>query len=166
MPTALELLPSNLPAPTGRCQIKRGGSNANAVVRYNNTVAAGTKHSDGVGGFLEISVTPRYACYWLVTGNLITHGVNGSWQRMDWGIRITPNDVNGTSLAAKIATQCYDLTTVEWQTTTGSYMFRLAANTTYTAYLSFEYSSGFNQEIHCNQAWTRIMGRIIGESVL
>src|SRR3954453_12915360 len=98
-------IPSNLPAPTPRCQIKRGVTDS--AVNYNNTVASNTKIGDGAGGFMQISVTPTYACYWLVCANFMTHSLDGDWRRCDFSIYITPADAEGITQGCQIATQVY-----------------------------------------------------------
>jgi hypothetical protein len=160
-PVNLGALPSNLPVPNQRVQIKRGVSDSAQTV--SNLVAAGTKLSDGAGGFMEISYTPRYNCYWLVRCNSIWHGVSGGWQRCDHGIYITPADLDGVTQGHQRPMALYDNTTVEWRTAAVSHMFRLAAGIAYTAYMAFAYSSGYYQQYWTGPQFTRIFGVVLGE---
>jgi hypothetical protein len=161
-PTNLGDLPSNLPVPNQRVQIKRGAAVGTVVV--NNTLPQGTKMTDGAGGNMEINYTPRYECRWLVRANAAWHGVNGGWQRCDYGIGISPADLDGISVPAHATPMyLYDNTTVEWRTWGATFMFRLAAGITYTAYMCFWYSSGYNQRYLCNPGYHRIIGVVLGE---
>ena len=163
MPTNLAVLPSDKPITNGRCQIKRGASDV--AINYNNTVPSG-KLQDGAGGWMEIFYTPTYACYWVVRGNLMTHGLDGDWRRCDFGVCITPADAEGTTLGYQACMQTYPYTTVEWRTWAASYMFKLNPGVAYTAYLAWWYSSGYTQQIHFGPRWLRITGRIVSEGVL
>jgi hypothetical protein len=160
-PTNLGVLPSDLPIPNQRVQIKRGV--ADGAQQVSNLIAAGTKLTDGAGGFMEISYTPRYNCYWLVRSNTAWHGVSGGWQRCDHGIYISPADLDGVTLGHQQPMDCYDNTTVEWRTGANSCIFRLGAGITYTAYLGFSYSSGYYQAYLSNSQYHRILGVVLGE---
>lgn len=160
-PTNLGALPSELPVPNQRVQIKRG--TVWQEERYSNLVAAGTKMTDGSGGNMEISYTPRYPCYWLVRANTMWHGVSGGWQRCDHGIYISPADLDGVTLGHQRPMDLYDNTVVEWRTAAASAMFRLAAGITYTAYLAFVYSSGYYQAYCPLKEYARIFGVVLGE---
>ena len=160
-PVNLGSLPSELPVPNQRVQIKRGVAAVNLTV--SNLVAAGTKMTDGAGGPMEISYQPRYDCYWLVRCNSIWHGLSGGWQRCDHGIYISPADLDGVTLGHQRPMDLFDNVTVEWRTAAASHMFRLAAGITYTAYMAFVYSSGYYQEYHTGPGYTRIFGVVIGE---
>lgn len=160
-PVILGSLPSNLPLPNQRVQIKRGVASTSPEV--SNLITYGSKLSDGGGGYLEISYTPRYPCYWLIRGNVMWHGKDGGWQRADMGVRISPADVDGIALGHQRCTLMYNNTVVEWKTVSVSAMFHLAAGIAYTAYLSFEYSSGYWQRYHTGGPYTRIFGVVLGE---
>jgi|tagenome__1003787_1003787.scaffolds.fasta_scaffold20741469_3 hypothetical protein len=164
MPTNLGALPSDKPIPNARCQFKRGA--ADTTVDVSNVVAAGTRLSDGAGGFMQISYTPTYPCYWVIRGNVMTHGVDAIWSRIDFGIRIAPNDADGVVTGVSCPTQVYANSTVEWHSWAASYMFRLNAGVAYTATLTFEYSWGYTQRYHTGPNWIRITGRAVGEGVL
>ena len=160
-PVNLGALPSELPVPNQRVQIKRGaGDGAHTVW---NGIAANTKMTDGAGGVMDISYTPRYDCYWLVRTNTAWHGLSGGWQRCDHGIYISPADLDGVNLGHQHPMDCYDNTVVEWRTASGSHMFRLAAGITYTASLVFVYSSGYYQQYLSNSQYHRILGVVLGE---
>jgi hypothetical protein len=163
-PINLAALPSNQPAPTPLVQIKRGV--ADTAVNVNNTVAYGTKLSDGSGGFMQISVTPTYNCWWVVRANVMSHGIDYGWERWDWGIMISPADAEGVTLGAQRCMQTYPNSTVEWRTASASYCFRLNAGVAYTAYLTHQNSSGYTQAYHTGPRWVRIMGRLVSEGVL
>ena len=160
-PTNLGALPSELPLPNQRVQIKRG--QADGAQQVSNLITPGTKMTDGAGGFMEISYTPRYNCYWLVRSNTAWHGISGGWQRCDHAIYISPADLDGITMGSQHAMDLYDNTTVEWRTASCSTMFRLAAGIAYTAYLAFQYSSGYYQAYLSNKQYHRIFGVVLGE---
>lgn len=164
MPTNLGILPATKPIPGARAQIKRGG--ADTVVSVTNAVAQGTILSDGAGGDMRIVYTPTYPCYWVVRGNVMTHGIDVIWSRVDYSIRITPADADGVVVGYQCPMQVYANTTVEWRSWAGSYMFKLNPGVAYTAYLAFEYSYGYTQQYHTGPSWLRITGRVVGEGVL
>lgn len=160
-PTNLSALPSNLPAPNQRVQIKRGVASTDITV--NNAVPAGTKLQDGAGGLMQITYTPTYNCYWVVRSNMLWAGVDGGWQRCDHSIMISPADMDGTTNGLQRCMELYDQGTVNWRTHAVSACFRLAGGVAYTAYMAFAYSAGYNQKYHTNTPWTRIFGVVYGE---
>lgn len=165
MPVNLGDLPLNMPLLNGKVQMKRGG----ADVVYN--VAAGNngqKILDNAGGNMEIFYTPRYPCWWIVHGNIMAHGYPDGvgWRRWDLSIRITPADVNGVVVGHQCPHQLYDNGTVEWRTIGSSCAFRLAAGIAYNAYLCTEYTSAGTVQLHTGPQWCRILGRIVGETVV
>jgi len=165
MPTNLGDLPTNKPLPNARCQMKRGGADATVQIG-GGLVANGAILTDGAGGDMRIVYTPTYPCYWVVRGNVMTHGVDVVWSRCDFGIRITPADADGTALGVQCPMQVYGNSVVEWRSWSGSYMFKLSAGVAYTAYLTFEYSYGWYQRYHTGPNWLRITGRVVGEGVV
>lgn len=161
-PTKLGDLPSNLPFPNQRVQIKRGVGVTDQSV--SNLVAAGTKLNDGAGGLMEISYQPRYPCYWLVRANIINKARSDQdsvWRRCDFGLYISPADADGITEGHARPTNNFP--TLEWRTASFSYMFKLNAGITYTAYIGFRYSSGYWQVYHTNTPWHRIFGVVLGE---
>jgi hypothetical protein len=163
--TPLAQLPSTRSVPGSRLQVKRGV--ADSVVAVSSAVAAGTKLSDGSGGFMQISYTPLYDCYWVVRGGTIWHGgtdMAGGWQRVDQGLTITPADVNGITAAQQQAMEVYNQATIEFRSYMCSYMFKLAAGVAYTAALIFQFSgSAYTSQYHTGPNWARIIGRVTGE---
>lgn len=169
MPTNLGALKSDELAPTGRVQIKRGV--VDTAQQLSNVVPAGTKYNDGAGGFMQISVTPRYDCRWIVKANMMCHQISnsGTWERLDFMIAISPNDVDGRAVGVQQCTQNFwnnngSAPIVEWRTYAAYTSFRLAANTAYTASIQHAYSSGWLQTIHTGHLWCRILGRVVGEA--
>lgn len=160
-PTNLGNLPSNLPLPNQRVQVKR--ATGYKGIDVNSGTPAGTKLTDYEGNPLQISYTPRYPCLWLVRGNVASHGVSGGWLRCDWGIYITPADVDGITLGHQCPMNCYDNTVVEWRTFAAACMFRLAAGITYNAYLAQVYSQGGSQQYLSYAGYMRIIGVVLGE---
>jgi hypothetical protein len=161
-PTNLGNLPSNLPFPNQRVQVKRGAAVTDQSV--SNLVASGTKLTDGAGGPMEIYYQPRYPCYWLVRANLICKARSdqaAEWRRCDFALYVSPADANGVTLGHSRPTNNYP--TLEWRTCAFSYMFKLNAGITYTAYLAFQYSTGYWQVYHTNAPWHRIFGVVLGE---
>jgi hypothetical protein len=164
-PTPLGLLPSNLPLPNQRVQVKRGAPNG-IDYTVSNQVAAGTILNDGAGGPMSVSYQPRYACYWLVRTNSIWRGRSDSdaaWRRCDHGIRITPADALGVTVGYKRPAPLYPSSVVQWRTHACSFLFKLNPGITYTASMTFEYSSGYWQEYHSAANFHRIIGVVLGE---
>jgi hypothetical protein len=160
-PTNLGALPSNLPLPNQRVQIKRGTVWQEET--YSNLIAGGTKLTDGSGAPMQISYTPSYPCYWLVRANTMWHGKSGGWQRCDHAIVVSPADLDGRTIGMQSCQTMYDNTTVEWRTASPSAMFRLAAGITYTASIQFMYSSGYYQAYCTLKEYARILGVVLGE---
>lgn len=163
MPTNLGALPTTAPFPGARAQIKRGA--ADTTVNVSNQTPQGTILSDGAGGDMRIVFTPTYPCWWVVRGNVMSHGVDAVWSRVDYSIRITPADAEGVVVGFQCPMQVYANSTVEWRSWSSSYMFKLNAVIAYTAYLAFEYSYGWTQRYHTGPNWLRIMGRAVGQGV-
>lgn len=163
MPTNLGQLPSNQPIPNGRCQIKTGQAD---TIWYVGPAQLGQAVPDGAGGNIQIAFTPTRRCYWLVRANLITAGYQGAWQRMDFGICITPADLNGLTTGSTVISDCYDSTTVNWTGYSGAYPFLLEANIAYVAWLQFQYSSGGIQQIYLGRDYARIIGVSKSEGIL
>jgi hypothetical protein len=166
MPTNFADLPSNLAAPIGKMQHKRGVTDGNQT--FTTATVLGTKMVDGSGGLMQITYTPLYPCIWIVRANVMSCGaVDGiGWRRWDWSIFISPADVNGVTEGIRVPCQAYDNGTVAWRTHAASYPFRLAANTAYTAYLAHAFLSGGSILYHSGPQWIRIMGRSVSEGVL
>jgi hypothetical protein len=164
-PTNLAALPSNQPIPNGRVQIKRGAADTIFGLGFTQDPQP---IPDGGGGFMQISYTPRYPCYWVVHCNIMAHGnaAGGGWRTFQFSIHISPNDADGVSETAGGSLPVYDNTTVEWRTASVGAMFRLNAGTAYTAILYFDDVSSSNVGMHTGNMWCRIMGRIVGEGVL
>lgn len=159
-PTNFGDLLSNTPIPNGACQVKRG-----VVDSYNNYTsgnAAGTVFHDGSSGSMQISVTPTRAAYWLVTGEMIWWSPDAIWSRGDYGLRLSPVDLDGRR---GIQIICPVHSSVPWKRYSGSMMYRLAANTAYTASLTWEYSAGYNHQWSSAPVWHKIMGMLIAEGV-
>lgn len=163
-PTNLGVLPSNLPLPNQRVQIKRG--QVDGAPEVSNLVAYGSKLIDGAGGYMEISYTPRYDCRWLIRSNVMWHGKDGGWQRADHGLVLSPADADGITIGHQRCMLMYNNTTVEWRTAACSAMFRLRAGITYNASIQFLYSSGYWQRYHHGPAYTRLIGLVLGEGEL
>ena len=165
MPTPLAILPTNKPLSNGRVQIKRGVADTAVTVSNANS---GQKISDGAGGFIQISYTPVYPCWWIVHSNIMSHGYpdGAGWRRWDHQICITPADALGVTMGYQCPHQNYDNSTVEWRTVAGSCSFSLLAGTAYTAYLTTSYLSAGNLQYHTGPQWVRIVGRIVGEGVV
>lgn len=91
-PINLADLPSNQPAPTGLCQIKRGASNVG--ITYNNTI--GVKPlEDGVGNPMRIAITPARAGLWLIRAETIWSSPDAIWTYHHWAVRCVPLDALG-----------------------------------------------------------------------
>ncbi len=159
-PTNFGDLLSNVPIPNGACQFKRGA--ADSYTNYTSNNAAGTVFPDGSGGLMQISVTPTMPAYWLVTGDMIWWSPDAIWSRGDYGLRISPLDLDGRRGMQFI---CPVHSSVAWKRYSGSMMYRLAANTAYTASMTWEYSAGYNHQFSTSPLWHGITGMLIAEGV-
>lgn len=164
-PTNLGALPSTEPLRNGKVQIKRGGVDASN--NYSNA-NAGQIITDNAGGYMQISCTPVYPCWWIVHSNLMSHGYpDGSgWRRWDHQIVISPADARGITVGHQLPHQNYDNSTVEWRSVGTSVAFQLNAGILYTASLVTSYCSAGTVQVHTGPQWARILGRIVGEGVV
>ena len=161
MPTNFADLPTNKPIPNGKVQFKRGTSDTSPTV--NTSTAAGT----------VLAQTPtistgvvEYPCLWVVRANVMCDagGVAGGWRRWDWGLRISPADVNGEVLGKLCCCQVHE--SVAWRTYHTQHIFRLAAGTSYSCSITHERMSAVSARYHTGPLWYRIMGRMVMMGVL
>lgn len=165
MPVNLADLPTDKPFPNGKVQIKRGAADTTWAVTSGTPAQ---KLPDGAGGFMQISYTPRYSCYWIVRGNMMAVGaVDGvAWRRLDWSIMISPADANGITEGQRGIHQVHDSNPVQWDTVGVSCAFALAPGIAYTASLwHFSVTAGTTY-YHTGPAWFRIVGQIVGEGAI
>ena len=158
-PTNLGDLSNILPIPNGAVQVKRGITDT--YPQWANA-QAGVIMTDGSGGPMQISVTPSMPCYWLVTACTAWAGVVAAWNRADFGIRLSPADIDGRNIQARTATATHS--SVPWRTYSGSMMWRLAAGVTYTAGLYFEYATA-TVMFSTHPQWHTLYGILLAEGV-
>jgi hypothetical protein len=131
-PTNLGDLPSAQPAPTGQGQVKLGVTDT--ATNYTSAIAAGTafRDSSGVSGGspMQITITPQYDCWWKVFASGILNTIDAAWERADWGIDLSPADQDGYSRSQATV---YTHSTVGWNHSRVTALFRLRAGITYTA---------------------------------
>lgn len=156
-PTTLGQLPSNLPAPTGRAQVKRGV--ANTTITWNNTVSE-QPLQDGAGGPMTISVATTRRAWWFVHGQMMWIQVDPVWVSFEVGLVMPIADRNGWS---RLKTQHSFHSALGWQSISLDGLWLLEANVTYTCHLYWIYSSGYNQTYHCHPYYHYIEGELIGE---
>ena len=163
-PTALGVLPSDKPIPNGRVQFKWGAHSG--AEKWVNAGHSGLKLDDGGGGWMQITYTPDYACWWDVRGNIMFRSVDGSgpWQRVDFNIVITPADADGRTQGHQVAAEVAP--GVGWNGYVASGTFKLSPGVAYTAYLASGYSSGGTSAWYVSWDYTRLIGRVVGEGVL
>ena len=112
---------------------------------------------------MQIAVTPSVPAYWLVTGEMLCWSPDAIWSRGDYGIRISPADLDGRTLGSQCI--CPVHSSVHWKRYRICTLFRLAANTAYTASLTWEYSGGYNHQFSYHGQWHQITGMLLGEGV-
>jgi hypothetical protein len=161
-PTNLGDLPTNLPYPNGSAQVKRGA--VDSYTDYTTGIAYGTVFHDGAGGQMRISVTPLYPAFWLTTAEMLWWSPDVAWSRGDFGIRLSPADLDGRGPTAMARTAVAVHHDVPWRRYSGSMMWRLAAGITYTASMTWELSSGFRQEFSTAPLWHQLTGLLVGET--
>lgn len=91
-PTTLGELPTNQPAPTGRCQIKRGA--VNTSIGWVSGVAV-QPLQDGAGSPMRISITPTRPGWWVIRAETIWVLSEAAWYYCHWGVRCVPLDADG-----------------------------------------------------------------------
>jgi hypothetical protein len=161
MPTALGLLPSNQPIPNGRVQSKIAAHTGAEM--WVNAGTSGQKLSDGATGAMEIAVTPTYDCFWVVRSNLIVRGLDPSWQRWDYTLRLDKPDRNGFTYR-DIVTKGHSA--VGWTAFAGRAVWRLAGGTAYTCAIYAGYQSGGTTAWYCSNEYTRLIGRTVAEGAM
>lgn len=160
MPTALGVLPSNKPLPSGVCQIMRGAIDGAITV----SGAGGAGMTDGQGRLMQIAYTPSYACWWQIKANVMWIAASGSpWRRVDYSINISPGDANGVTYF-QIAAEAAD--GMGWRHQAGNAMFKLNPGVAYNVWLAYAYSGGNSQQYHTSPYNFRLLGRVLGEGVL
>jgi hypothetical protein len=157
-PVNLGDLPSAQPIPTGLGQLKRGAS-AN---EYGCT--GPNPFSDGAGGSMQIAITTgSRPGWWIVRAETIFRLLDSAWYYFAWSVRLSPADALGVSqemghgrLHVIPSWQHYAIDTV----------YKLNANTTYTAAMWFEYHQAGTVMIYLGPEYTYIGGEFIAEGSL
>ena len=157
-PVNLAALPSNQPAPTGLCQIKRGG--AETSLTYNNSIEQGRTMHDGTGVPLQISITPDRPGWWVVRAETIWNQVEAVWMYFAWFIGLNVNDADGQGW--DWAHNCQH-SAQGWQESCIDAIYRLNAGVTYTCRMAWGYSQGYNQQQYVGKDYTYIFGEFVGE---
>jgi hypothetical protein len=157
-PINLSDLPSNQPAPTGLCQLKRGVGNVG--ITWNNTVAVQALQ-DGAGGLMRINITPARTGWWLIRAENIWQSPDAIWDYFHWGVRIVPLDLDGAG-----DDRCHHAmhSALGWTESCLDTVYRLAAGVAYYAEMYWpNSSSGYNQSYWAGQDYHYIMGEFVGE---
>ena len=162
-PTNLGDLSSGQPIPNGAVQVKRGV--VDSYTNYTTGVAYGTVFPDGAGGLMQLRVTPTMPCYWLTSGGMLWWSPDAVWSRGDWGIRLSPADLDGRGAAAMARCAFAVNSAVPWRNYSMSMLWRLNAGITYTASMTWEYSVGYNQQFSTSPLWHQFTGLLLAEGV-
>jgi len=161
-PTPLGALPLNQPAPLGQGQVKMGVTDGQT--NYNNTVAAvSIKDAPTGSNPIAISITPQYDCWWRVTANNIWYSPDsGVWCRADWGIDLSPVDLDGYYRC--YATMCLAGPATQWNHGHCTAVYHLKGGTLYTATMMWISSpNGYNQAIWNGGGYTGLSGHTFSE---
>jgi hypothetical protein len=158
MTVNLGQLASNTPVPTGVCQIKRGAGSTDMT--FNNTVAQGTVITDGAGQPMRISVTPTNPGWWVIRAESVWSSPDAVWRYWTWYVGISPTDADGVT--GDWNHGCTHSITGYRESCLNT-IFRLNANTTYSATMTWGYSQGNNQRIWPGTDFLYIMGEFVGE---
>lgn len=158
-PINLADLPSNQPAPTGLCQIKRG---AGSSIGLNNQYGQGTPLTDGTSP-MQISITPQRPGWWVVRAETIWNQVDALWMYFTWYVGLSPADADGFSQAWNHTCQH---SAQSWQESCIDVVFRLNAGVAYTAGMFWGYSQGYNQQYFAGVDYHFIMGEFVGEGAI
>jgi|tagenome__1003787_1003787.scaffolds.fasta_scaffold20741469_2 hypothetical protein len=157
-PVNLGTLGSNVPAATGRCQIKRAPGNNS--VNYSAGVAGNTVLSDGAGGQMSMSITTGQQPGWWVIRAETIWLTDGTWYYFTWNVILSPADADGMSQAWNHL--CLH-PALGWQESCIDTIFRLQANTTYTVSMCWGYSQGGTQALYAGPDFTYLLGEFVGE---
>jgi len=155
-PANLGQLPSDLPAPTGLCQIKRG---VGGVITWNNTVPA-QGMQDGGGSLMALYLTPPRRGWWLVHAVTMWLQIEAVWSSFEIGVDLNVADLNGR-IRHKL--QHSQHAAQGWQTIHVDAPFYLEGGQAYSCVTVWLYSSGCNQQYHCDPAYHWIEGEFIGD---
>ena len=162
MPVNIGNLPSDQPAPTGLCQIKRGvlGSSVNV----NNTVPVQPIYDQPGGSPMRISITPARAGWWLIHAGSIWNQLDGGWQYWHSGVRLVPLDALGQGDDRNHHCQHPALGYCESIINTA---YRLNANTAYYAEMFWPCASnGYTQQYATAPEWLYILGEFVEDGSL
>lgn len=162
-PTNLGDLPSGQPIPNGAVQVKRGV--VDSYTNYTTATPVGTVFPDGAGGLMQISVTPDRPCYWLTTGCMLWWSTIAAWVRSDYAIRLSPLDLDGRGAGngqGRVCTESHS--SVPWRYYTTSMMWRLSEGITYTASMTWEYTTN-SAQFSTAPSWHQIHGLLLAEGV-
>lgn len=91
-PINLGELPTDQPAPTGLCQIKRGIANASTALTSGSGVVP---LYDGSGGPMRVSITPNRPGWWVIRCETMWVLSDAAWYYAHWGVRCVPLDADG-----------------------------------------------------------------------
>jgi hypothetical protein len=158
-PKTLGQLSSNQPAPTGLVQCKRGA--VEGTIRWNNTVPA-QGLQDGAGQLMALYLTtPPQRGWWLLHAQALWLQIEpDAWTSIEWGIDLNVPDLTGR-IRHKLQTSQHAF--MGWITTHIDCAYFLEASTAYSCVMMWLYSSGWNQEYHCNGMYHYIEGEFVGE---
>jgi hypothetical protein len=113
---------------------------------------------------LTISITTgSRPGWWVVRSEMIYRILDSAWYYFAWGIRCTPADVNGISEEMSHG-RLHAIPS--WQHYACDAVYRLAANTTYTAAVYFAYRQGGTIYAYYGPNYMYIGGEFIAEGSL
>lgn len=124
-PVNLGQLPTDQPAPTGLCQVKRGVANTSTPLTSGSGVVS---LLDGAGAPMRISITPSRPGWWLVRAETMWVLSDAAWYYCHWGVRCVPLDADNRGDDRNH--MCIH-SALSWQESVINTAYRLNANTAY-----------------------------------
>ena len=157
-PVNLGDLPSHQPVPTGLGQLKRGATD--------NEGGAPADHSmmtDGWGSPMQIAITPTRPGWWVIRAETIFRNLDAAWYYFAWYVKCSPADMDGVA-----DEYCHGRlhSFIQWQHYALDTVYKLAANTTYTATMYFGYRQAGTVYMYYGPNYTYISGEFIAEGSL
>lgn len=157
-PVTLGDLSSTQPIPTGLGQLKRG-----AWEGEGNVPADGGLFSDAYSPLAISITTGTRPGWWVVRSEMIFRILDAAWYYFAWGIRCSPADLDGI---ADQSSHGRLHSAISWQHYACDAVYRLAANTTYTANPYFAYRQGGTIYAYYGPNYMYIGGEFIAEGSL
>jgi hypothetical protein len=160
-PVALGAWPNTEPLPTGKA-LKAQGVGGGAEFTYNNTVPARALNR-GDGGALSHTFTVVRPVIAHMVAETIWRSPDAAWTGADWGIRISPADLDGLSEIHAFV-QVYSIINYQFSQASGS--FRLAPGTYTATVMWFSSPYGQNQVNYADGDYQKFHIYTAGEGIL